>query len=231
MKKHIIKRIKTNLREFINNKLDRYATKSYSQEGEDMILSKIFEFETIGFYIDIGAHHPMRFSNTYHFYKKGWSGINIDANPGIMQLFNKVRPRDINVEAGVSPEKSKLTYFMFNETALNTFDSNLANERVNNIYKIIDKREVDCLPLSDLLDIYLPVRQNITFMSIDIEGYDLPALKSNNWDKYRPLFLTVESYDSFVVDVIESEIYKYLLSLGYKLFSKSYYSLIFKDTN
>ena len=49
---------------------DGYALKSYSQEGEDMILRRIFERKKTGFYIDIGAHHPKRFSNTYYFYKK-----------------------------------------------------------------------------------------------------------------------------------------------------------------
>jgi len=60
---------------FKNTYLDGYALKSYSQEGEDMILRRIFERQSTGFYVDVGAHHPKRFSNTYFFYKKGWSGI------------------------------------------------------------------------------------------------------------------------------------------------------------
>jgi|GEM_PF-6495962 len=44
---------------------------SFSQEGEDAILWRIFERQTIGFYVDIGAHHPQRFSNTYRFYLRG----------------------------------------------------------------------------------------------------------------------------------------------------------------
>ena len=39
-----------------------YATKSYSQEGEDMILPRIFAGKGHGFYVDVGAHHPCRFS-------------------------------------------------------------------------------------------------------------------------------------------------------------------------
>jgi len=54
---------------------DIYATKSYSQKGEDIILRRILGEKEVGFYIDIGAHHPKRFSNTYLFYKKGWRGI------------------------------------------------------------------------------------------------------------------------------------------------------------
>src|SRR4051794_14772116 len=67
---------------------------SYSQEGEDMILRRFFEEHGKGFYVDVGAHHPKRFSNTYSFYKQGWSGINIDAMPGSMARFRRVRPRD-----------------------------------------------------------------------------------------------------------------------------------------
>ena len=55
--------------EFRNNYLDGYSLKSYSQEGEDMILRRLFEKQIQGFYVDVGAHHPKRFSNTYYFYK------------------------------------------------------------------------------------------------------------------------------------------------------------------
>ncbi len=228
IKKIIPKSIKALLINFYNNKLGGYATKSYSQEGEGMILRRLFESETTGFYVDIGAHHPMRFSNTYHFYKKGWTGINIDARPGTKILFESVRPKDITIEAGVSREKSELTYYMFNEPALNTFDQKLANERAADIYYIIDQAKIDCFPLSELLDSYLPPNQSISFMTIDVEGYDLQVLQSNEWNKYKPQFIIIESYETLIEDVIKSEIYKYMYHLGYRLFSKAHLSLIFK---
>ena len=89
------------LRDFKNLYITRFATKSYSQEGEDLLLRRIFEHQKIGFYVDVGAHHPFRFSNTYLLYKRGWRGINIDAMPGSMRLFRKFRPRDTNIECGV----------------------------------------------------------------------------------------------------------------------------------
>src|SRR5690349_18351333 len=76
--------------------------RSYSQEGEDMVLRRVFEHKAHGFYVDVGAHHPMRFSNTYFFYRRGWRGINIDARPGSKREFDRARPRDINVECGVA---------------------------------------------------------------------------------------------------------------------------------
>lgn len=92
----------TKLATFKNLHITKYHTKSYAQEGEDMILHRIFERQSVGFYVDVGAHHPFRFSNTYLFYQKGWRGINIDAMPNSMRLFNRFRPRDINLECGIS---------------------------------------------------------------------------------------------------------------------------------
>ncbi|MFT7246563.1 MAG: hypothetical protein ACI82A_003940, partial [Candidatus Azotimanducaceae bacterium] len=76
---------------------DQWTNRSWSQEGEDQILRRIFEQQSTGFYVDVGAHHPKRFSNTFLFYKLGWQGINIDAMPGSMALFNRERSRDLNL--------------------------------------------------------------------------------------------------------------------------------------
>jgi hypothetical protein len=97
---------------------------SYAQEGEDRILSALLGLEECnrqGFYIDVGAHHPERYSNTFLFYIHGWSGINIDATPGSMVAFRHERPRDINLEAAIADEQKTLIFYEFNEPALNSF--------------------------------------------------------------------------------------------------------------
>ena len=91
--------------------LNSHAGTYYSQEGEDILLSRIFGEQTEGFYVDVGAHHPRRFSNTCFFYKRGWRGINIDALPGSMKVFQKLRPHDINLELAVSEREQVLTYY------------------------------------------------------------------------------------------------------------------------
>lgn len=211
------------------NWFSSYYIKSYSQEGEDMILNKYLENIKDGYYIDIGAHHPKRFSNTYLFYKKGWKGINIDARPGSMKLFDRLRPLDVNLELGLSGVNENLTFYIFNEPALNTFDETLAKERsTNSKYFITESRRVKCLPLNEVLDKYLPIGKIITFLSIDIEGFDLYVLKTNNWELYRPQYIVVESYSILFEDVLNSEIYVFLKEKNYSLVAKSYYSLIFK---
>ena len=138
IKKLIIKFTPHKLTNIYYNNLLKYASLSYSQEGEDMILKRIFNEKKNGFYIDVGAHHPKRFSNTHYFYLKGWRGINIDAMPSSMKLFNKQRPKDINLEIAISDKKEVLTYYGFNESALNSFSKEISNQRDGlNDYKII----------------------------------------------------------------------------------------------
>ena len=83
---------------------------SDSQEGEDLVLARFLEQGRAGFYVHVRAHHPIRYSNTYGLCRKGWRGLNSDANPGSMKAFHRVRPRDINVEAAVSNTPSELFY-------------------------------------------------------------------------------------------------------------------------
>ena len=212
-----------------NNYFDGFSLKSYSQEGEDMILRRLFEKQKTGFYVDVGAHHPKRFSNTFFFYKKGWSGINIDAMPNSMRLFDKIRPRDINLEVPISDKKQKLKYYMFNEPALNGFSKDLAEKRDGkDNYKIISERDMETSTLEKILEKNLPSGQKIDFMSIDVEGLDFQVLKSNNWKRFRPKFVLVEVLDSSIKEIANSKEYKYLAEFGYEIFAKTVNTVIFQ---
>ncbi len=97
MKKNITKYIPSKLKKVLKFsrdlfQWDSYYQKSWSQEGEDLILYRFFDGKQNGFYVDVGAHHPFRFSNTYRFYRMGWHGINIDASPSTSTLKDLTRP-------------------------------------------------------------------------------------------------------------------------------------------
>ncbi len=208
---------------------DGTAIKSYSQQGEDMILRNIFEGQKKGFYVDVGAHHPKRFSNTYLFYKMGWRGINIDAMPGGMKAFNKIRPGDVNLEVAISNKKETLTYYVFDEPALNGFSKDLSEERIKKgNHQVVAKVDLETSTLEEILDVYLPEGQEIDFLSVDMEGFDLHVLQSNNWEKYRPKFILVESLEFDMEKMEEDGIYKYTRTKGYSLYAKAVTTLIFK---
>jgi FkbM family methyltransferase len=210
---------------------DGFALISYSQEGEDLILRRIFENQQQGFYIDVGAHHPKRFSNTYVFYKHGWRGINIDAMPDSMKLFNKFRKRDINLEKALSDKKERLTYYMFNEPALNGFLKSVSEKHISQgdgRYRIISEITMETTTLKEILDFYLPLGQVIHFLSIDVEGLEMGVLRSNDWDNYKPEVILVEALDTDLEHIFNSELFIFLHSKGYSLLAKTYHTYIFK---
>lgn len=196
---------------------------SFSQEGEDLVLNRIFEKQRRGFYVDVGAHHPQRFSNTYFFYLKGWRGINIDAMPGSMKLFKKLRPEDINIEVAISDLSEELTYYMFNDPALNGFSEPVSTTRDRlRSYKIVDRKVIKTQKLSDVLEAYLPEGQTIDFLSIDVEGLDYQVLLSNDWLKYKPTVLLVEELvTSLGALPSQSKTFQFLQEQGYELFAKT----------
>lgn len=208
---------------------DVYSRKSYSQEGEDMILNRIFEGRQNGFYVDVGAHHPRRFSNTCFFYKRGWSGINIEPNPEALATFEHERKRDINIQCGISDSNGLLKYFYFDDPALNTFDPNLVDVRLSQTqYKVIKIQDIAVVRLAEILTKHLPENKRIDFLSVDVEGLDLNVLKSNDWDKFRPCCVLVEVLDVTLEAVVNTEIYKYMIQIDYVLFSKTQNTLIFR---
>ena len=211
---------------------DGYFHKSYSQEGEDMILRRIFENQIKGFFVDVGAHHPKRFSNTYFFYKIGWNGINIDAMPGSMKAFEQCRPRDINIEKPISSKKQVLTYYAFNEPALNGFSKEISESRDGlNGYQIDFTKDIETVTLEHVLDLNLPAKQIIDFLSVDVEGLDFDVIKSINFEKYRPRVILIEMLGASLSEIGSSEISKYLAAQNYDCYAKSVCSVIFKARN
>jgi FkbM family methyltransferase len=185
---------------------------SYSQSGEDLILNTIFYDENRGTYIDIGANNPTIQSNTHFFYKKGWRGINIDALPGSMRPFKKIRPKDINLEIPISDKIEVLKYYMFSCSFFNTFSSEVVQ---NCGQKCINTIELKTEKLSNILDKYL-VNNKIDFMTVDVEGWDLLVLKSNDWVKYRPKVVLIEyPVSNNPSEICTSEIGNYLIDKGY----------------
>lgn len=224
--KNILKLLLKNL--FVTMNLDIYKQVSYSQEGEDLILKRFFDGKQDGFYVDVGAHHPFRFSNTHAFYKEGWSGINIDPMPGSMRTFSRIRKRDINLEVGISDCKGEQTYFLFDEPALNGFDEKLSHFRdINTQYKLMGKQQVKTYPLAFILEKYLPEGKSIDFLSIDVEGLEEEVLDSNDWECFRPHVILVEIREKTLESLEKDPIFRKLKSLRYCLYAKTVNTFFF----
>ena len=62
----------------------KYEKNSYSFNSVDLIVDYIFKNKKNGFYLDVGAQHPISNNNTYLLFKRGWRGINIDLDQKIL---------------------------------------------------------------------------------------------------------------------------------------------------
>lgn len=206
-----------------------YISESYSQEGEDILLARIFNDGKAGFYVDVGAHHPFRFSNTYAFYLRGWRGVNVDPRPGSMRLFRRYRPHDTNLEMGVAESRQSLTYHMFREPALNTFSDSVAAFQATQGRPSLSTIEVECAPLCEILrTCRVSLDGRNSFLTVDVEGLDLAVLRSNDWDVFRPSVIVAEISGRSLREVDESDVATYLGSHGYSAFSKLGHSAFFK---
>jgi FkbM family methyltransferase len=215
---------------YLLEKADPFVRLSYSQDGEDMILRRMFEGKSDGFYVDVGAHHPCRFSNTYHFHRRGWRGINIDANPEAISQFRRHRPADVNLCVGIADTPGTLMFHRFNEPALDTFDPALAAERSTlPDYRLVDRLEIEVQRLEDVLGKHLPKGRKIDFLSVDVEGFDLQVLKSNDWIRFRPRVLLVEARAAQFEDLAVEPSCTFARSVGYRPVAKTVNTVIFTE--
>lgn len=200
----------------------------HSQEGEDILLERLFADKTQGFFVDVGAHHPTRFSNTFALYKRGWRGVNIDATPGSMDAFRALRPDDINLEIAISDRTEPLVLHVFREGALNTFDPALSADYAADGWEKTGMIEVQPRPLADVLDQYVAAGQPIDLLSIDVEGEDLGVLNSNDWDKYRPEVIIIEALSAPLLSLGVDPAVAFLIERGYAPVSRLFNSVILR---
>lgn len=207
----------------------RFRLDSWAQEGEDLVLRRFFEGQKRGFYVDIGAHHPHRFSNTFFFYKRGWRGINIDAMPGSMEIFRQQRPEDTNLELAIS-DQPEMTYYMFNDPALNGLCAEVAERRDGKRGNhIVQRLPVTTSTLAQIFDEHVPAETTIDFLTIDVEGHDLDVLKSNDWSKHRPRMVLAEDLEKLPLDELhKSAITHYMRDCGYRPCARTFNTLFFE---
>lgn len=198
--------------------------KSFSQFGEDIILSDIFRHkEGHGRFIDIGANHPKNLNNTYRLYTEGWRGVNVE--PGL-KMFNELltyRPEDINLQIGIGKMAGKAIFYEMDVDSVSTFNQ---KEAVNGQYQknIVSKNEVEIRTLKNIFEEYFDGIL-VDLVSIDVEGNNFEVLEGNDWGKYRPSFILIEMPGEERVDIIP-----YLYRHGYYLIFDNSLNGIFADS-
>jgi hypothetical protein len=204
---------------FESSRFDHSFSISWSQAGEDLALMPVLQKIEKGNYLDVGAHHPTRFSVTRHLFQSGWSGVNVDGNIDLLKEFQKQRPSDINLNYCVGTEKSyHLT--IFKETAISTVDLKWKSRFISEDNEVSETRIVSGITLRELIENYFP-SGDLDFMNLDIEGADLDALKSAGFDSLDfnlwPKWILVEA-NAPLSEARQSATVQHLEFFGYSIY-------------
>jgi FkbM family methyltransferase len=212
-------------------KKDKHVKKSYSGGAIDLIIDYYFKDKKKGIYIDVGAYHPFKGSNTYKLFSRGWSGINIDLDYQTIDIFNHFRPNDENICAAVSDSVTeKKLFFHHNRSAINTLEERLG-------YRAKEIKTIKTTTLKEILDNSKFKVLDLDFLSIDVEGHELAVIKGLDLEKYPvkiiviehqdPEMKKVEFYNQNIERTIQSDIYKYMISKNYILINWLHSDLVF----
>lgn len=165
---------------------------SYAQNKEDIILSGFFGGQKEGFYVDVGAGHPVLDSVTKYFYVRGWSGINIEPNKKYHKLLEEDRERDINLNIGVAGRSGKLSFREYENYGLSTFSDAIKEDyKVSTPKAKYVDRQIEVKTLAEIFADHNVGK--IDFLKIDVEGFEHEVLKGNDWSAYRPSILCIEA--------------------------------------
>lgn len=215
---------------------DTYVKKhihgSHSQKGEDLIIDKILGNIKKGFYIDVGAHNPNIFNNTKRFYMRGWSGINIEPNPVLFKEFVRQRKRDTNLNIGIKKKSGRAQFYEFVSDGLSTFSKDEVKKNTQLGYKLKQERELRVDSLKNVIEEH--GKANIDFISIDTEGLDFEVLESNDWKKFRPTVVCIETgdFNSMITGKGSNKkklIDSFLTKKGYKQYYDNGLNTIYKN--
>ena len=196
----------------------------FSQHGEDFILNKIFKNKAKGFFVEIGCLDGIEFSNTYHFEKKGWNGICLEAHNDFIPSLKKNRPGSQIVHCAVGEQDKEEVIFYANRIgSLSTLDKTQEERWLKDYREYFEGFVEQKLPMRTLNTVFAELGvSGIDFISLDIEGYEVEALQGLDLKKYRPRVFVIEYKDdahrSRLEDILFKNDYYFLGSLGCNLF-------------
>ena len=172
--------------------LGRPAPVYYGQFYEDYILAYVFAAQTRGFYIDVGANDPNHANTTRYFYERGWNGMNVEPNALEFRKIVESRPRDINWNVGIADREGTMTFYQVkaSQSGLSTFDRNEVERLKRGGFEFtelpVQVTTVDALLAKSVVP-------EISFVSIDVEGFEKQVIESFDLVRHRPLVLCVEA--------------------------------------
>lgn len=192
--------------------LRRYGPHHFSRNLEEWIIRDYFQDRQNGVFLDVGANHYQRESNTYFLEKSlGWSGIAIDALHEYAADYKLHRPRTRFVALFASDvANSTVQFFVSKDDLLVSSESLEFTVRAGAPGAA---REVPTTTLNMVLD--QAGMKRIDFLSMDIELSEPKALAGFDIDRFQPALVCIEAHNE-----VRQQILDYFAAHGYTVIGK-----------
>ena len=191
--------------------------------NEDTAILNYFKDRKNGFYVDVGCYHPIHRNNTHLLHMQNWSGVNIDTSQFSIDLFNFMRPKDLNYNCAISDKNENIKLFYQKELSqLSTIEKGQAEIVFQGNIK---EKEIKAFTLDEILSRDRYKNSKIDLLDIDVEGADLKVLRGLSFEKFKPELVCVEIHAK---GIKKSNIYNFLIDKNYELLWSGVFSHIFK---
>lgn len=164
--------------------------RSRAQNFEDVMLWRALGDVEAGFFIDVGAQHPIKDSVSKIFSEHGWRGIHVEPTPEFSDMLRTDRPNETVIAAVVSEKQGAVTFFNIADTGLSTGRRDIAEAHAAAGYPYREIT-VPTLSLDDLLA--LAPSDDIHWLKIDVEGMEREVLESWRTSLRRPWIVVIEA--------------------------------------
>tara|TARA_R110000822_G_scaffold4388_4_gene18862 strand:+ start:10807 stop:11427 length:621 start_codon:yes stop_codon:yes gene_type:complete len=194
--------------------------KYYSQfEQDKTVYENYFKNKTNGYFVDIGAHNGVEFSNSKFFEDIGWDGVCIEPNPIIFKQLQSIRHCKCVMKA-ITDKIGTAQFFQISEGAdmLSGLVDEFSQKGIKNIYSNLKSTKEGFNYIDVELDLFENIidQTEIDFLSIDTEGNELKILQTIDFNKYNIKVITLENneYDSRFLDFLNPKGFTFIKRLG-----------------
>lgn len=161
----------------------------FPDRAEDQLKAEFFAALPGGFFVEVGANHPQRGSQSWQFEQDGWTGVLVEPQPDLAERLRALRRAHVVAAACSSPANAGTAMTLHLSGPHSSLNRDLA------VTGIVAETatEVPVRTLDDILD-EAKAPAPIDFVSIDVEGHEVEVLSGFNLERWRPRLILIEDH-------------------------------------